>query len=45
MVLLVVLEFLPEAISLGEGLQHRGYPALGGGFLGGCLLMLPLVWL
>jgi ZIP family zinc transporter len=45
MVLLVVLEFLPEAISLGEGLPDRGYPALGGGFLGGCLLMLPLVWL
>ena len=42
MVYLVVTEFIPEALSLGENLPHRGRRELVGGITVGFLLMVPL---
>lgn len=42
MVYLVLTEFIPEALSLGEELPRGGRPELVGGLVGGFLLMLPL---
>ncbi|MFB6242922.1 MAG: ZIP family metal transporter [Halobaculum sp.] len=43
MVFLVVSEFLPEALELGENLDGGGYRELAGGTVAGVLLMLPLL--
>lgn len=42
MVYLVITEFVPEALELGEGLPGGGRVELGGGLLAGILLMAPL---
>ncbi|MEZ3118010.1 ZIP family metal transporter [Halobaculum sp. MBLA0147] len=43
MVFLVVSEFLPEALELGENLDNGGFRELAGGTIAGVLLMLPLL--
>jgi ZIP family zinc transporter len=45
MVYLVLTEFIPEALELGEGLPHRGYGELAGGLVVGALVMVPLALL
>jgi len=42
MIYLVLTEFIPEALDLGENVPHGGRPELVGGILFGVLLMLPL---
>ena len=42
MVYLVLTEFVPEALDLGEGLPNGGYVELAGGILVGVLVMVPL---
>ena len=42
MVFLVLTEFLPEALEVGDRLPSRGYPELAGGFLVGFAFMVPL---
>ncbi|WP_255171584.1 ZIP family metal transporter [Natrononativus amylolyticus] len=42
MIYLVLTEFLPEALSIGEGLPNGGKPELAVGVVVGVLLMLPL---
>ncbi|MFB6267006.1 MAG: ZIP family metal transporter [Halodesulfurarchaeum sp.] len=42
MIYLVVTEFIPEALELGEPLPNGGRPELAGGVVGGVLLMAPL---
>jgi ZIP family zinc transporter len=45
MVFLVLTEFLPEALELGEGLPRGGYPELAGGLVVGIVAMVPLAFL
>jgi len=45
MIYLVLTEFVPEALELGEDLPNRGYGELAGGVVVGVLLMIPLVLL
>jgi ZIP family zinc transporter len=45
MVYLVLTEFVPEALELGEGLPNRGYVELAGGLVVGALVMAPLALL
>jgi len=45
MISLVLTEFVPEALELGEDLPNHGYGELAGGVVVGVLLMLPLVLL
>ena len=45
MVYLVLTEFIPEALELGEGLPNRGYGELAGGLVVGVLVMIPLALL
>ncbi|MFW6382870.1 MAG: ZIP family metal transporter [Haloferacaceae archaeon] len=45
MIYLVLTEFVPEALELGEGLPSGGKPELAGGILAGVLLMLPLAFI
>jgi len=45
MIYLVVTEFIPEALELGEGLPGHGYRELVGGLLVGGVLMLPLAFI
>ncbi|MEF8779211.1 MAG: ZIP family metal transporter [Haloferacaceae archaeon] len=45
MIYLVLTEFLPEALELGEGLPSGGKPELVGGIVAGVLLMLPLAFI
>jgi ZIP family zinc transporter len=45
MIYLVLTEFVPEALEVGEGLPGRGYRELAGGVVAGILLMLPLAFL
>jgi ZIP family zinc transporter len=42
MIYLVLSEFVPEALDVGEGLPSRGYPELAAGVAAGVLLMMPL---
>nr|WP_305794485.1 ZIP family metal transporter [Halomarina rubra] len=42
MIYLVLSEFIPEALDVGEGLPSRGYPELAAGVTAGVLLMVPL---
>ncbi|MWG34374.1 ZIP family metal transporter [Halomarina oriensis] len=42
MIYLVLSEFVPEALDVGEGLPSRGYPELAAGVTAGVLLMVPL---
>ncbi|WP_254536094.1 ZIP family metal transporter [Halomarina litorea] len=42
MIYLVVSEFIPEALDVGEELPGRGYPELTAGVLAGVALMVPL---
>jgi len=45
MVYLVLTEFIPEALELGEELPNRGYGELAGGVAVGVLVMVPLALL
>lgn len=45
MVYLVLTEFIPEALELGEGLENRGLPELVGGIVVGVAVMVPLAML
>jgi ZIP family zinc transporter len=45
MVYLVLTEFIPEALEVGEGLPNRGRSELAAGLLAGVLLMLPLAFI
>ena len=45
MIYLVVTEFIPEALNLGEGLPGHGYRELVSGFVVGGLFMLPLAFM
>ena len=45
MIYLVATEFIPEALSLGEGLPGGGYRELVSGLVVGGLLMLPLAFM
>jgi ZIP family zinc transporter len=42
MIYLVLTEFIPEALELGEGIPSGGKPELAGGIALGVLIMLPL---
>jgi ZIP family zinc transporter len=44
-VLLVVSEFLPEALETGRNLPNGGRPELAAGVLAGVVGMLPLLWI
>jgi len=45
MIYLVLTEFIPEALDLGEGLANGGKPELLGGIVLGVLLMIPLLFI
>jgi ZIP family zinc transporter len=45
MIYLVLTEFIPEALELGESLPRGGRPELAAGTVAGFLLMLPLAFL
>lgn len=44
MIYLVLTEFIPEAIELGEPLPRRGLPHLAAGVVAGVVLMIPLLF-
>jgi len=45
MIYLVLTEFIPEAIEIGEDLPGRGHRELVGGIVTGLLVMLPLAFI
>jgi ZIP family zinc transporter len=45
MVFLVLTEFVPEALELGEDLPGRGYAELAGGLVVGVVAMVPLAFI
>lgn len=45
MIYLVITEFIPEALDLGERLPSRGIPELVTGFVIGALIMVPLAFI
>ncbi|WP_254761877.1 ZIP family metal transporter [Natrinema marinum] len=44
MIYLVLTEFVPEALDIGDGLPRGGKPELAGGILVGVLVMVPLAF-
>lgn len=44
MVYLVLSEFIPEALDIGESLPRGGRPELAGGILAGVAVMIPLAF-
>jgi len=45
MIYLVLTEFIPEALELGEPLPGKGYRELAGGVVVGVLVMVPLAFI
>jgi len=44
MIYLVLTEFVPEALDIGERLPRGGKPELAGGIVVGILVMVPLAF-